>query len=314
MDLLNMPVIQIALCIVISWALFAIFVGIVQEAIAQVMSERGRFMKKYFLRQLDDQANGINWGTLLYLHGSIDLLTRETNKPTNDINPKLFAQVLVDVVGNALIVQVKKKPGTFYNNPALSNFKSAMQTLNSSDVIEFLRLALNNAESKQPIYGQTVDEGVIYQQLVTEIENWNKEFQERLSLWYKKRIRKKLFVLGFIISLVVNVDSIQLFNFYQVNPQSRAAVEKYYTNYIADSSKYHPNIDNKASVTVQGLDSLVKVTKLPVGFDYSVFNTQPKEKGWFVWKILGLLITGFAASFGAPFWFDVLKKAYSKKV
>jgi hypothetical protein len=32
-----------------------------------------------------------------------------------------------------------------------------------------------------------------------------------------------------------------------------------------------------------------------------------------LFKIGGVLITGFAASYGAPFWFDLLKKIYQRK-
>lgn len=72
------------------------------------------------------------------------------------------------------------------------------------------------------------------------------------------------------------------------------------------------------------LDSLQKATILPVGFDSSIVKlaignreNKPPEINtfWFwFWKIIGVLISGFAASLGAPFWFDVLKKAYSVKL
>ena len=51
------------------------------------------------------------------------------------------------------------------------------------------------------------------------------------------------------------------------------------------------------------LDSLRKTANLPVGFEYSVFH-QPVK--WFYplfLKLLGIIISGLAASFGGPFWF-----------
>jgi hypothetical protein len=67
------------------------------------------------------------------------------------------------------------------------------------------------------------------------------------------------------------------------------------------------------------LDSVSKAAQLPVGWpdktflsnDYGISNNVLILG---LIKIIGLVITGFAASFGAPFWFDVLKKAYSAKV
>ena len=230
MDLFKIPIIQIALAVIISWTLFAIFIGFIQEAFAQVLAERGRFMKAYMLKQLNDGANKINWATLLYKHGAVDLLTRESNKPTNDINSHLFAEVLIDVVGKAEIVQQNKQAGK-YRSPSLANFKSAMLTLNDSDVISFLRLAFNNAELRTNNRAPEINEAAVYDQLVSQIEAWYKEFTERLTLWYKKRMRKKLFIIGVIVSLFINVDSVQLFNYYSINPQSRASVINYYNNY-----------------------------------------------------------------------------------
>jgi len=71
------------------------------------------------------------------------------------------------------------------------------------------------------------------------------------------------------------------------------------------------NILSKNFITQ--VDSLRKTANLPVGFQYSIFK-QPVH--WFypfLLKLLGILISGLAASFGGPFWFDVLRKIYTRK-
>ena len=78
---------------------------------------------------------------------------------------------------------------------------------------------------------------------------------------------------------------------------------------------YNPSADTLhmlSNTFIMQLDSLRKTANLPVGFEYSVFK-QPVR--WFYplfFKLLGILISGLAASFGGPFWFDVLKKMYSR--
>jgi hypothetical protein len=62
MSFFNIPIINIALAIIISWALFAMLCSFAYEAFAQLKAERGRFMKNYILQQLQDFPNGINWG------------------------------------------------------------------------------------------------------------------------------------------------------------------------------------------------------------------------------------------------------------
>jgi hypothetical protein len=319
MDLLDLPIIQVALGIIISWALFAIFISFIQESIAQAMAERGRFMKRYMLRQLYDAPNGINWANLVYIHGAVDMLIRANNKPTNDIHPKLFAEVLIDVVGSSNVVEVAKRSqdAGFLEKPALyqsqviENFQLAIHQLKQSDTTAFLRLAWRNAELKAWETEKQVSESVIYTELVSQVQNWYIEFSERMTLWYKKRVRLKLFIIGLIVSIIINVDSIQLYKSYKIQPQSIQAVKEYYeTYYAADTAKLNSDLKLNPG---KSLDSLVKAAALPVGFDYNVFKKPPYKSEW-IWKILGFLLTGFAASFGGPFWFDVLKKAYSQKV
>ena len=108
MDFLSsIPFLATAIAIVISWALFAILCSLAQEAAAQVIADRGRFMRTYLLKQLQDLPNGVNWAALLYLHGSIDMMSRADNKPTSYISPDLFAKTLIEVVGNSHLVQMQ---------------------------------------------------------------------------------------------------------------------------------------------------------------------------------------------------------------
>jgi hypothetical protein len=61
------------------------------------------------------------------------------------------------------------------------------------------------------------------------------------------------------------------------------------------------------------MDSLAREAELPVGWQHSVFNRSSPGKRNIMLALLGFLLSGFAASAGAPFWFDVLRKAYSAK-
>ncbi|HUP13658.1 MAG TPA: hypothetical protein VM187_15660, partial [Niastella sp.] len=63
---------------------------------------------------------------------------------------------------------------------------------------------------------------------------------------------------------------------------------------------------------VNKMDSLSRSLELPVGLSNNIVSqvAHRKERGTDLWlKLLGIFISGFAASFGAPFWFNLLKKA-----
>jgi len=286
-----------------------------------MMAERGRFMKKWLLKQLYDHPNGINWASLLYQHGSVDLLTRSANKPTNDINSKLFAEALIDVVGKAQIVHLHENnedPKTAYQSDLLKNFKHATKVLKPSDVVSMFQYALQSSESYSKSNGGK-DEAEIYQNLVLQIQSWYTELEERLSFWYKKQTRVQLFYIGVAIALIVNVDSIQLFTYLNQSSVSRESLLVYYQDNMVQLEELtekinNPELRNQYSNTADSIlvkiNSLSTENNIPVGLTYNVFCATPDRTPWafYLLKILGVLISGFAASFGAPFWFDLFKK------
>ena len=53
----------------------------------------------------------------------------------------------------------------------------------------------------------------------------------------------------------------------------------------------------------------LQAVRLPIGYnDAPTFGTADWWR-WLLFKVPGLLVTTFAVSLGAPFWFDVLQKA-----
>jgi hypothetical protein len=332
MDLSQIPLLTTAIAIIIAWALFALFCSYLHEAFAQIIAERGRFLKMYLLKQLKDLPNGINWALLVYQHGTIDLLTRDPKKPSNDIDPTLFARTLIEVSGKAHLVQsqlAKLPAGPVYKNELLSNFAAATQLLMPSDVISMFKQSLADAELKATVNG-VVDESKLYDALVANIMTWYTEFLQRVTLWYKKITRQRLFILGVLIAAVINVDSVQLFQQFSSNPASKNALIAYYTKNKAqleaqaDALKDTSIIAKRDLKTVTGqIDttekSLAKLSasaNLPIGISKNLAASlsddwRKRDLGGALSKLLGILITGFAASFGAPFWFDFLKKIYT---
>jgi hypothetical protein len=73
------------------------------------------------------------------------------------------------------------------------------------------------------------------------LEGWYNDQMERTTGWYKKRIRGRLFIIGLLIALALNVDSIHVFQSLYRMPALRATLvpiaEKLADNYaVADSS------------------------------------------------------------------------------
>ncbi|CAA9198686.1 hypothetical protein [Flavobacterium collinsii] len=333
-------IVQVAISLVISWALFALLCSMILETTVQIKSERGRFFRNKIVEKLFDYSNQINWGLLMYNNSNIRLLTKSEKAPPTEITSKTLAEVLIDTVANAqaakILLQDHKENNIIrYDNDLLNNFEFAITYLGQSDLIMMLKNALNKAKIKATEPGDRVVEKTLYEELVKEVTIWFDQFSDRTSVWYKKLSRKRLFIIGLLVSGIINIDSIVLFKYYDSNPTARAGMIDYYSKNREQlevlSAKYSTAGQNSAvdqasieltkkdikDLTKQ-IDSLRTNLDLPIGWNKAVCtdtkNTSGQDRftlSCILLKLLGIIISAFVASLGAPFWFDVLKKATS---
>lgn len=378
----SMTIVQIAISIVISWALFSLLCSMIHEIMVQIKSERGRFFRTKILQKLYDPTNQINWGIMIYDHSKIKLLTKSSEAPPSEISSKTFAETLVDSVAFAQVTQIAKNKQAFnpnFSNNLLNDFEFAVNNLGQSDVINMLRLSLNKAKIRAS-NSTGIEEEKVYSFLIEDIQIWFDEFGSRTSLWYKKSSQIRLFILGIIIAAIMNIDSIALIQYYKENPTVRAGIIGFYTKNKIEleelSNKYkildsiastqsapvtavaqndsttteQPNtpeentaipldstkikiIRNDIAKLSKQIDTLKQAYDLPIGWDKAVCESKTavddasqQDKmschcttntvtfSCALFKILGLLISALAASLGAPFWFDLLKKATTTSI
>ncbi len=285
MDLFFIPMVAVAISLVICWSLYSLHCSFIHEAISLIMAERGRFMRKYLLRQFYDQPNGFNWASMLYMHGTVELLTRDVSKPTNEIDGQIFAKTLIEVVGKAHITQINKPlvaHHLYYKSELINDFKAATLSLQQSDQVGFYQQSLNTAELCMHPDG-TPDEHAIYKNLVEQIENWYNQLIDRLSLWYKKRTRLRLFILGTVLAILLNVDSIQLVQHFTSNPASRQVIMDYYEANEDRLNELVKNSQNPVETSAfetqvrsygEQMDSLAYAAEIPVGWKQNLFNSS----------------------------------------
>lgn len=353
MGITDIPILATAVSLVVCWSLFALFCSFIHETVARTKSERGRFFRAKIIQQLRDRANEINWGYLMYTHGNMDLLTQKSNAPAAEITPKLLAQTFMQVVSNSAIVarhmpefsQSSQLSASEANKKVLTAFQTATTKLKHSDVIQMMQTCLQQANAKaESLNGFAANSNVVIDKksvldaLEQNITLWFEQFNTQCSLWYAAITRKRLFYLGLLLAVLLNIDSIQLFRFFLNEPESRAQVIGFYQQNEDKLRKLQQSLTDTSgntpldTVLLKDLSiqvkQLSKKANLPIGFaawkTEPVYTLQPSSEksipllSW-AWasllamKLLGFLLTGFAASIGAPFWFDLLKKVNIKK-
>lgn len=209
-------------------------------------------------------------------------------------------------------------------------------------------LSVTHPQLKQVMYSllnglpqNATQKGNQFELVTTNIQEWFNNAMNRLTGWYKRRSLVTTLVAGILIASFVNIDSINLVSRLWKEPDLRIAILTNIENLLSENNSTSLNMDQLSSVQEQfstitlpvgWLGSPVELggersrnssrtcTLFPAqesdvygfmisGECYPIINTPPLNDlaGWLT-KLVGILISGVAASPGASFWFDILKK------
>jgi len=149
------------------------------------------------------------------------------------------------------------------------------------------------------------------------VEEWYDEQMAPISGWYKRWAKVVLAIAGLVIAIAVNVDTLQVARGLYVDAPVRDAI-------VAESLNgtlcQHTEGLGPTASCVQDEVSRLRADRLPVWYGAGCTVPMAAKACWtptarsaFRWydvpvKLLGWLLTAFAVSFGAPFWFDALSK------
>lgn len=179
------------------------------------------------------------------------------------------------------------------------------------------------------------------------LEAWFNNSMDRLTGWYKRRTQVTMFFISLLLAFLVNVDSVNLADRLWHEPDMRNTLLDKIGQLISQAGDDSAALNSSQIVTLQETLAAISLpigwvgtpvdlpqapqntqtvflpgqcTLMPVHANdvygvmlssqcYRIVNAPPPADmtGWFL-KLLGFLITGFAASQGAPLWFDLLKK------
>ena len=183
--------------------------------------------------------------------------------------------------------------------------------------------ALPDSRAKQALLSFFADAGGEIEQLRVHFENWYNDAMDRTSGWYKKRSQYILLVIGLVVAVSLNADTINIARTLYLDPGVRQATVTQATDYLKDTaesatpptcSEVSSSGDPQTSQLRNKLCSLQKNIKeistaessalLPLGWKEPFTLNQLLQ-----WEsIAGWILTAIALSLGAPFWFDLLNK------
>jgi len=401
MTLPGSKILDLLISMVLIYALLSLLVSVLLEGWNHFRKTRAKQLKESIFALLNDSMN-LQFGELFYNHFLIDGLRNKAMKRLPQyISSNLFAEVLIDIVGNRFLnssplrtigISIDNEKqyeliGKQLPTTAIDRFKNGLDQLNPSPFTDTLQSFLSKSKGD-------------LKKLKRMLASWYDDYMDRTTGWYKSKQRNKLYFFGFLVAIVLNVDSLHLVKMISLDDNLRntlvqtadqmadrysaladstkensveleAVVKNMFpgralrdkngklllrplqdllTKQIADSTTYRQlasinSLINSDSTTIeyqQRANRILNVAtslNIPIGWDeasaplsWSTMATDISQHpnqmkkgsqyklldyldernqrgGWNIFKyFVGILISGFSLSFGAPFWFDVLVK------
>ena len=141
---------------------------------------------------------------------------------------------------------------------------------------------------------------------------WYETVMERITGWYKRRSQLVLFCVGLFYATAMNIDAIELSKRLWGDDQVAAQLAQQGADGVA-SGRLKPAPAVPGATALEQAATAKKewqmVEKLPIGWPSSRFDGAAGKGvaaflGALALALLGWIVTAFASSLGAPFWFD----------
>jgi len=299
---------DVAIGIVFVFVLMATVCSAIREAIEAKLKTRAAYLE-HGIRELLHDVEGKGLANSFFNHPLIHSLysggydaaaQRRRQKPNllaqggalpSYIPARSFAMALLDLAAKGPVTDdVSSDPGA----PALSleAVRASVRNLKNPPVQRALLAAIDAAE------------GDLNRARVN-IEAWYDSSMDRVSGWYKRSTHWIIFWIALVLSVGLNIDTLAIADYLYRNDAAREAV----VALAAEAS----NSDSAASISYEAAATQLQSLGLPIGWSDS-WHRADVSGAWYesVWgvagPILGWLVTAFAATLGAPFWFDLLNK------
>jgi len=287
---------DIALGITFLYLLLSLVVTAVQEVIETLIKLRAAHLAKGIEKLLgSSMATSFFANPLIKAFSPNQWFGPGTRKPSY-IPSRAFAVTVLDLIAPAKISDVRK----------IDDVRTGVSKLPDGDLRRSLTLLMDESEQRLDAFEHA-------------LEGWFNGQMDRVTGWYKRKVQLIVMAIAFVITVGLNADSIAIVKRLSNDSALRASLvtlaQEEAKKPLATGGQSRPSqgqtadeLTNELGTRVTAVqDGLNKVQGLGVAIG---FGWKSKDFDWRT-AIPGWLLTAFAISLGAPFWFDMLNKVIS---
>ncbi len=303
----GLDIFGIIIAMVFVYLLLSLLATTINEWLMMILNARGANLRVAIQTMLrDDKGNGEALKYLFFQNPLFKKLSIEgkLRRDPSYLSNAMFTQIIIDILTDG------------------KNYKKSLEEITFK--IEEL-FPDTDSETRRLLLSLVTNSGSSIDKFKEELENWYAEVMNRASGWYQRKIKYALLMIGLGISITFNADTFRIAAVLAQDKSITEAIVQQATNFVLNPSVQVEGRDSSVpkndSLYQQKLSNLNQDIGQLVSQDMSMLNTFV-GMGWTAgsWEtfisspyqifkaLLGWFITAIAISFGAPFWFDLLKK------
>lgn len=294
-------ILDVAIGVALVFLMMSFLATAIREAIESVVKARAVFLERG-IRQLLDDPDGTGLARAFYEHPLIFSLFPGEFDPKDRrlfgralpsyVPARNFADTLIDL---AIRGPVKSEYAIMQTAavPTVAALRASVGRLRSPQLIRAVLTAMDHAGDDLSLVREN-------------IQHWFDSGMDRVSGQYKRRTHLWLFLIGLVLAAGLNVNAITITDHLARNKALRESLvaragavthDSLYVRKLSDTT-FRLAEARRANDELTALD-------LPIGMERYSLPQRPAD--W-VRMFGGILITAFAVTLGAPFWFDALNK------
>lgn len=300
---------EVAIGLSFMFFLTSLVLASVHEAIEAVMKARGKYLfagiqellRGKTAEDVEATAKTIYSHPLIQglMRGGVDDPNFRRNLPSY-VPTRNFALALLDQAAKGAFHAADAKPNPPSALPPVQQLRITVEGIENTQLRDALIHAIDNA-------GGAMDAAQ------ANIEQWFDSAMDRVSGWYKRRSQWIIFGLGLATALALNVNTVVIGQSLAGSMSMRHALVDQAGEAIKTCK---PGENNCPTDTIaNNFDK----ANLPIGWGDQTMGAMKMQLGWpgksgsqefliLLELVAGYLLTAFAVTLGAPFWFDILGK------
>lgn len=289
-------ILDVAVGLVMVYLLLSLVTSAVREGLAGILKTRASMLQRGIAQLLQDPKliEDFYEHPLIFslYQGETYADAKQAGTLPSYIPAAAFAKAMIDLVARGRDLQAAASP----NAPpiSLAAVRQNVAVIRVPRVQRALLAAVDHAQGNLDIFQ-------------TQLEDWFNGAMDRVSGWYKRQSQIIIFVVGCLLTVLCDVDTLHVAKRLYSDPAQRQVAVAMASGFSSKDTA----MATAANASLARLDTLGLPMMWNGVIPASATSAQAKLEaiGDHAWRAsFGWLLTALAISLGAPFWFDVLNR------